>query len=403
MSLRPQLDSLLSPEARTLLCVASPAPGPAGNDPLLEAIRHPDLDWPRLALLAELERATPILWRRLQALPDDAVPDTIAHRFRQLARVSSFRLGFLEERFLQSIDALQEAGIQPVLLKGAALAATCYDGFAERPMLDADILVSQSDASRAWQLLVERGWTAEHSSREAELYASHHHLPPLVDKATDTAFEIHTRLAPGFDATDLAPDAVRAAARPARLAGREVLVPDTQHLLLHHAIHFAWSHGLSWAGWRTFRDTHAITHRLDTDWDRLVDSARSARATTCVYWTLRLADALTTLDVHDHILRRLRPPRPEAVLRILERHFITTAFAPGDRGCPSTTLSRHLWSAGIAPRWSGHGDARPWDHDADWIESRTGSPAAPLRDRIRNQLRHLGHWSRYASTVLGLR
>ena len=143
----------LSPEAQLLLLTA----GGEKNDQAIRALLARPVDWPKLTWLSEQERATPVLWRRLSAiasLPEAAQP---LHR---MAMVSEFRMSHLESRLLAALDTLTEAEIEPVLLKGAALALTVYGSFVARPMSDVDLLVPREHVLRARDALLSASWAA---------------------------------------------------------------------------------------------------------------------------------------------------------------------------------------------------------------------------------------------------
>jgi hypothetical protein len=106
------------------------------------------------------------------------------------------------------------------------------------------------------------------------------------------------------------------------------------------------------------RDVGALIERGGLDWEECVTRACEARATTCVYWTLRLAQRLAGVDLPGDVLRAMQPPTSAVVLNRLERYFVWQ-LAEG-RTCPSVRLAESLWSAALRPGWSGHGPARPW-------------------------------------------
>lgn len=91
---------------------------------------HAVADWPtavRDALLFE---------RRTRALTEEIMR-------RELARV---------------LAALDDAGLRPVLFKGAALAFTHYPDPAARPRLDADVLIGAAEVDRATRTLEDLGY-----------------------------------------------------------------------------------------------------------------------------------------------------------------------------------------------------------------------------------------------------
>jgi hypothetical protein len=59
-----------------------------------------------------------------------------------------------------AVRALRAAGIEVVLLKGAALAATIYPHLGVRPFSDVDLLVRPADFARAGAALTTLGWTS---------------------------------------------------------------------------------------------------------------------------------------------------------------------------------------------------------------------------------------------------
>ena len=69
-------------------------------------------------------------------------------------------MAILEKRAIESVEALNAAGIEVALLKGAALASTVYGSFGARPMNDVDVLVHPDRADDAKRLLLGAGVVA---------------------------------------------------------------------------------------------------------------------------------------------------------------------------------------------------------------------------------------------------
>jgi hypothetical protein len=393
------LRGLLSPEAHLLLLAAQPE---FSSDDVTKVVRDPALDWGALARLAQNERATAILWSALRQLPDGAIPAQRASQLAGLARISEFRMQHLEAKLLAALDLLSAHGIDVLLLKGAALAATTYRSFAARPMGDLDLLVKAADAKRAWTLLCHAGWSNTQPAEFAEFYDALHHLPPLDDASgTGLGLEVHSAITPRDGAIQLTAESIWERARVIELKGRRALVPADHHQIVHLAVHFAWSHGfIQSVGWRTFRDLHHIIAGSTIDWDEVLHTAGQARARTCCYWTFRLARSLTNLAVPDRILNALRPPRSTPIIHLLERHFTSSLFASSRAACPSVRLNALLWTAAIAPASSGHGHARPWDQSTAWQQASGVNPQQPIKAGIRAQFSRLGNWMTYLNAVV---
>lgn len=388
-----KLYNVVSPEARVLLLSAG---GPA-NDALLRDALHRSLDWGKLSWLAEWERATGPVWRRIRAVAPDAVPADVALSWERLAMVADFHALYLQERFGETLRALVDAGIDVVLLKGAALAVSVYDGFTDRPMGDVDILVDPLSAQRAWEVAASLGWSWDRAMFPEGSYREHHHLPPLTDsRRVGAKLELHTALSVFGHPFALGFDAVRNAARPVVVSGRSVHILDADHQIVHLSVHLAWSHLLSFGVWRTFRDIGAVVDGDDLDWDGMAAAARRHGATSCCYWTLRLARDLCGVEVPESVLTAIEAPTPPAVRGVVERHLVGQLFAT-ERTCPSEWLRRFLWKAAIRPGRLRLGEGRPWDIDE--VTAPTAGQAAPISRRLTKHAENVAQWAHYLRMV----
>lgn len=386
--------ALLSREARLLLLTAGGQP----NDAEIVALAAGGLDWDRLTRLAETERAEPVLVRRLRSL---RVPmPAEAERLEQLARVVDFRQAWIEELLASSVRGLAAAGIEVVLLKGAALAATRYASFLERPMADLDLLVDQARAAEAHRVLCGAGWSWKHNPELDAFYATHHHLAPLNDsRGVGIGLDLHVAPVCAGSPFGLTADVMRRRATRIDLNGVAAFVPEVNDQLLHLCVHFAWSHLLASGAWRTFRDITTMVEQAQIDWPAFVDRARVHRAASCCYWALRLASRLTGLTLPPGVLRSLKPPVPGPMLAVLERHFILNLL-PAESRAASVRLTSLLWAAGMQPVRLGHGRARPWDRTTAYFASRPGARSTKRRT-LPARLRRLRAITAYTRAMLG--
>jgi hypothetical protein len=362
-------------------------------------------DWERVIVIAEREMASAHVARALHEI-GDRIPVHILDDARRRALAIEIRMQYLARRLQKSCDTLAARDIPFLLLKGAAVGALVDPTFRTRPMNDVDILIKEEDAGRAGEALEASGWAPTPDEVLKKLLVGvHHHLPPFVDpNMPGIRLELHVSHLPvnhpfAFDVSTLWRDA-----RPAPSPFTGALVPSPEHLLLHAAVHFAWQHPMSFGAWRTFRVVSIVTGLGDFAWDRFVKAAADSRASTACFWTLRLANQLSELDVPHDSLQRLAPPTPPWIRDALERHFIATIAVGEMPVSPSVRLDHLLWLAAIRPGWSGHDRSRHWDHENRWaraygIDSReTG---------WRRFVRHVSEYRRWTSffsgTLLGRR
>ena len=130
-------------------------------------------DWQMLGVWAEDHGLSPLVYRHVRRcgiqLPDRLSRGltAMAVRHRDASRIQTATL-------LEIVDALDTAGIEHVVLKGAVLAHDVYPKPELRPCRDIDILVPPHDGPRAQSLLRELGFNAPVDSGGR---TPHHHLP----------------------------------------------------------------------------------------------------------------------------------------------------------------------------------------------------------------------------------
>ena len=386
----------LSREERVLFLAA----GTSQQDAEIGTLLSEPIDHRLLYMLAARERAVPIVWQRFQRLALTELPSDVADSYRRYSAVSSFRLMHLDQRLNEAADALAAAGIPMLLLKGAALGRTVYGTFVRRPMIDLDLLVKSVDLERAVAVLREIRWAENEIDAGKHFYEAHHHQAPLEDQ-TGTGFtlELHTEAVGGAERFGLSSAAIWGGARETTVDGRLFRVPSTPHQMVHLSVHFVWSHTLSSAGWRTFRDICTICDVEAVDWDAVVELATRGGAASCCYWTFRLAKELSHAAVPPEVLRALRPKVPEFMLAGLQRHYVNELAHP-NTGCPSIQLRRALWELGVRPRRHGHGASRPWDRTRAYLREYGSSQKD--RNKMPPALQLLGAWGRYFRGVSGV-
>ena len=335
--------SLLCRETRIALLSA----GPPENDEAILALWDHDLDTPKLQFIAQWERATLILWRRLRKMLDRLPHREGTDDLQKAANVWEFKLLQLEARLMQLLDILAPAGIDTIPLKGAGLAYTVYNAFTDRPMNDLDLLIRKDQAMEAWRLAQQQKWSWDAKAFPLEKYEAHHHLPPLKDvSGSGVRVEIHTDMCLPGHPFHYSADDVWATSRRIEAMGREFTVPSPQHQLLYCCLHFAWMHAMQDKAWLSFLDINAFSQMDDFDWDAFVDLARKSNAETVAYWTLRLARSLSNIRTPDDVANALKPRLPGYVLTRLERQYALNMF-PTDQHCPSVWLEDMLFRAGI--------------------------------------------------------
>lgn len=341
--------------------------GGADADEVLRGVLDGPLDWSCVLSLAARERAMAPLSQRLASLRTASVPLEATMRMQRFAMISEFQLMSLHQRLEVILGLFAEHGIDSLLLKGAGLAYSAYGRPTERPMGDIDLLVREECAQQAWELALTSGWVRRRDVSQERSYEDHQHLPPLEDAdGLQVGLELHTALFTHQAPFQLPAQQIWDRARRQQVGARSALVPSAEDQLLHAALHFGWSHEMTFGTWRTLRDVERLA-ASGVDWNEFVRSAREARGATCCYWTLRLARELAAAQVPDDVLVELAPPLPASVRDKLTRYFAIQSLPVPGAPSSSVSLSRALWTLAIQPKRQGHGKSRPWLDTEEWV------------------------------------
>lgn len=359
-------------------------------------------DWQRVARLAEAEGATGVLWRTLRPVIDQ-LPMEFVRFLQARTMLADFRMQRLSTRAQETAAALKSAGIPLLLLKGAAVGALHDPTFRQRPMTDVDFLIHEEDAERAKNCVRAAGWREMPEPRLRDLLQGHQHLPPFVDPTLEgMRLELHTRLLPHDSSFALTSQSLWAAASQAPDPFAMARVPDPARLLIHTAVHFAWQHEMRFGPWRTFRSASLLVQAAGWDWTSFVEIARAARAATSCYWTLRMAQVLSGIEMPQDAMARLAPPTIEPIRRVLDRHFAAMADPLERPPSPSDRLSSMLWRLALRPRWSGHASVSRVDPERRWERAFNVEAQDEGMARVR---RHVGArsawWDFLKRTVAG--
>ncbi|MCC6930670.1 MAG: nucleotidyltransferase family protein [Gemmatimonadaceae bacterium] len=325
------------------------------------------IDWDRFVGIVLKEGVAGSVWRTLRDY-DLPVPSAAASQLQGVAALSDFRLMAVRRLLTKTVAELVAEGIPVMLVKGGALGAFLYAEPCDRNMADIDVVVPRDRAHEAAQVARARDWTIDMAELKAALYEEHHHLPPMSDRlGLDIRLEIHSDVLPVGHPLSYGVAALRSRAVTRRLGASDVLVPSVEDMLVYSCIHLAWSHEMRIGGWRTFRDISELVAHLDFGWDRFLSIASDPTLSSACYWTLLLAERLCGIPVPPAVLRALDPGVGEWVGEVVFRHFVLQLVPMAQRN-PSEGLARLLWTAGMRPKRSGHGAARPWQFGERKIE-----------------------------------
>lgn len=224
-----------------------------------------------------------------------------------------------------ALACLRQAGITPILFKGAALAYTAYPDPACRPMGDLDLWVTAEAMPVARAALVGLGY-AERSKddRPLAIQAQMSGEVQLVGRAAGQGLiELHWGAFAGEWLRRTAAVEHReifCRARGAQIAGHEAWIMAPEDALLQLAVHLAVNHQMAYPGARGLLDVALLGRAEQVDWSALAARAREWRVATAAWLVLAMTESLPGLPGSRLAVASLAPATSR---QAIIRRFVT--------------------------------------------------------------------------------
>ena len=236
----------------------------------------------------------------------------------------------LERHLVTLSAALEDAGVELVLLKGSALAHTVYPDPSWRPFADLDFLVRGRDWQRANEVLAERGFRRALPEQRAGFDVRFGKAAELTGEDGLT-IDLHRTLVVGPFGLWIDLDELFAGTTSFSLGGCTLRRLDDSSLFLHACIHAS----LGW--WppllMPIRDVAQVASSANVDWDVVSERTRHWRLAVVVRHALQTArDTLgASVPEEARVVMAIQPRRKER--RALE------AYTTGRRQRGGTAIS----------------------------------------------------------------
>ncbi len=278
---------ILSQDAATqmlLACLANPDGDHAGRlAALTDAEQH------GLLQLAQRSRCVPLLHH---VISRSGVELTIARQLAEEARDQVLTSLAQARGLARVMRILREAGLEPIALKGVALAWRDYPAPQLRVLRDVDLLLPAERAEDAHRLLLSLDgyrlapWAGQYGAEYG------HQLPEIVDQSHGLVIEIHHRLnARGWSGDSRLTQMVRDDAQVLELLGVPVRIPvphaNLLHLVEHATLHHAFANGPA-----ILADLHYLVRANRIDWNALIADARELQLLRSLQLLASLAQRL---------------------------------------------------------------------------------------------------------------
>jgi Uncharacterised nucleotidyltransferase len=259
------------------------------------------------------QRLLPLLERNLTRL---GIEDPVLVRCKGIHRYHWSRNQVLFHRGGALLAALAAAGVETLLLKGAALVTRYYGDPGLRPMNDFDVAVPAAAAVEAVAVLERSGWSSVYRITPSFRRVKH---AALFEDQGRRHCDLHWRILEESPQA-AADEDLWSASDAIEFQGQRTRILSPADQLLHVCVH-----GARWApeaGIRWIADAMLIIAAGGIDWRRLVDGAGTRRFVLRMRETLEFLRTAMAAPIPDTVVADLRA-RPETRLERLERRILS--------------------------------------------------------------------------------
>jgi hypothetical protein len=262
------------------------------NDESLQKAKtlvNADLNWNYILKMSSLHRIAPLLYQNLKTIDkNNAIPQSVMGGLRKAYQANRERNKHFYKELAVALKAFKDAGIEVIVLKGAALAKTVYQNFALRQMGDIDLLVREENQQQPYPILeslVKKGVIS--SIYHFEIESVHH------DITMDHVYNL--------DLKRIWQDSI-----PAKIAGCDTSVLAPEDCLLSLCVAFCRK------GFGSLRLLHDIMKVLEynkklINWDKLIKLAKESRLDIPLYTVFTIIKNNFTYQIPDQVIQKLTP------------------------------------------------------------------------------------------------
>ena len=296
--------TILTKEAKVLLQCCDFGAKPED----LRLVLSSPLDWERLTTQAAQLSLGPYLYMRLKEQNVlDAPPETFGQNLKGGFLWSQSENMKRFAKVQQILQALSEANIPVIVLKGAAVASLVYPHLGCRPMGDIDLLIRKPHLDKAEEILEALGFQADEQTHSKQWFREfHHHLAPYISRDRSLTIELHHHIVPLADPVKIPINVLWDRAVQTSIANVPCRVLSPEDMIIHACHHLSASNQFLGQLRGLCDVAHIIRHYKDSlDWTMLCDHVKEFGLAKHAYYSLWLAKTCIEAPVPSDVLQTL--------------------------------------------------------------------------------------------------
>src|SRR6516225_5567069 len=154
---------MFPPEFQLLLYCARSQPA---SGPIKRLVDMSAIGWGKLLALADQHCVRPLLLQSLKAVCWDAVPLSVRLELDRFCKSNAQKNLLLAAELLRLLRSFNENELPVVAFKGPILAEAVYGDLSLREFCDLDLLIRMQDLTKAEDILLACGYTAQFPDRD---------------------------------------------------------------------------------------------------------------------------------------------------------------------------------------------------------------------------------------------
>lgn len=271
-----------------------------------------DIDWAYLLELAYREGLAPLVYHAITQAQFGVGSEVQARKFYYLYHLTRRRNARAYGQLREVLLGLRAAGIEAIVLKGAALAAEVYQDSGLRPFADMDILVRRRDLQRAHDILRDLGYRLNYQGNSitapggADL--KYRSARQYYHEGGDyLSIDLYWQLGRYPYIVPIDHEGFWERASKVTLEGVPALVLSPEDAMLHLSLDFILGVWYGHPELKSLRDIAEIACRQEVDWEALASRASRSALAPSLYYSGRLAREMLGAAVPEETLARIYP------------------------------------------------------------------------------------------------
>jgi len=288
-------------EMRLLLLCARPYPDARAIEQIKSIVKR-NLDWEYLVNAAVFHKTHLLLCQCLETVCPEAVKHAAMEKLRFEAKGNAARSLLFVNKLLAILNLMARHSIQAIPFKGPVLAERVYGDSSLRQSVDLDILVHKKDAFKATRLFEEQGFFPEIDLDEEQFlaYSAQKNSIAMGIPGSVLTVDLHWEMSGNYVFEPLTLNRIRNDLAPVSFAGKTVLQPCKELLLVYLCLHGTRD---CWKDLESLSSIAALIQSHDEwDWSRVMELADRMHCRRMLRLTLMLVKDLFDVNLPKSVL-----------------------------------------------------------------------------------------------------